>query len=277
MCPKFESYLKSKGIHHELVVPYSPEQNGVAERMNRTLLQSAQSIMVRAGVPDKFWSEAVKCAAYIRNHTPTSPIKGNNTPLEVWSEKIHISHFKVFGYIPYAHVPDTQRQKLDKKAMKLLFVSYSIQSKCYRLLDEETSRIYVRREIVFNEQDFEHGTERVSRRSPPETVEVQTNSEGILKGEEQAKPLQRTQSERIRRPLVRDVIDKCAEAAVDNIQHHAYSARQIIETQTIQEALVDDCSEEWKQAADTEHASLMQNETRELVELPSERPAIERK
>ena len=78
---EFESYLESKGIHHELAVPYSPEQNGVAERMNRTLLESARSMMVHAGLPDRFWAEAVECAAYIRNRTPMSAVKGNKTPL----------------------------------------------------------------------------------------------------------------------------------------------------------------------------------------------------
>ena len=86
----------------------------------------------------------------------------------------------------YAHVPDAQWEKLDKKAKKLRFVGYTIQSKCYILFGEETSRIYVRRNVLFKKQDFGHGTTRHSRRSPPETVEVQPTSDGLLKGEEQA-------------------------------------------------------------------------------------------
>ena len=53
------TYLKSKGIHHELTVPYSPEQNGVAERMNRTLMEMARSMMAHAGLRDRYWVEAV--------------------------------------------------------------------------------------------------------------------------------------------------------------------------------------------------------------------------
>ena len=56
---------------------------------------------------------------------------------------------KVFGCMAYAHVPDAQRQKLDKKAMKLRFAGYYIESKFSRLLDEETSRTYVSRDVVF--------------------------------------------------------------------------------------------------------------------------------
>ena len=77
----------------------------------------------------------------------------------------------------YAHVPDAQRQKLDKKVMKFRFIGYSIQSKCYRVLDEETLRIYVWRDVVFIDQDFGQGTSRVSPTDPPETVEVQPSSQ----------------------------------------------------------------------------------------------------
>ena len=80
---KFESYLESKGIHNELTVTYSPEQNVVAGRMKRTLLESAQSMMFHVALPNKLWAEATECAAYIRKHTPTCGIKGKKTPLEV--------------------------------------------------------------------------------------------------------------------------------------------------------------------------------------------------
>ena len=77
-------------------------------------------MMVHARLQDKFWAEAMERAAYIRNRTPTSAIKGNKTPLEVWSgNKPVFSHLKLFGCSVYAYVPETQRKKLDKKAMKL--------------------------------------------------------------------------------------------------------------------------------------------------------------
>ena len=88
--------------------------------MNKSLLKSARSMMDHTGLPNRFWTEAVECAAYIRNRTPTSAIKGNKTPLEGWTgKKPDVSHFKVFGCMVYAHVSDAQRQKLDKKAVKL--------------------------------------------------------------------------------------------------------------------------------------------------------------
>ena len=94
--------------------------------------------MVRTGLRDKFLAEAVECAAYIRNPTRTFATKGNKSPLDSWSgKKPDILHLNVFRCMAYTHVPDAQKKKLDKKAMKLQFGGYSVQSKCSRLLEVE--------------------------------------------------------------------------------------------------------------------------------------------
>ena len=88
--------------------------------MNRTLMESARSMMTHAGIPDKYWAEAVECATYTRNCTPTTAFKEKNTPFEVrYGKKPNISHLRVFGCMAYVHIPDSQRHKLDKKAVKL--------------------------------------------------------------------------------------------------------------------------------------------------------------
>ena len=231
---EFESYLKSKGIHHELTVPHSPEQNGVAERMNRTLMESARSMMAHAGLPERFWAEAVECAAYIRNRMPTTAIKGNKVPMEVWSgKKADVSHLKVFGCIAYAHIPDALRNKLDDKAVKFRFVGYSTQSMGYRLLDEKTSRVYTRRDVIFNEKDFGHENKRVSE--SPETVEVNPRSTVELEEESQPPDVQERRPERTRRHPIRFGIDEYADTAVpsDIPKHMVYSAYQIPEPVTM--------------------------------------------
>ena len=78
---EFKAYLKSKGICHELTVPYSPQQNGVAERMNRTLMESARSMIAHAGLSNRYWAEAVVTAAYMKNQMPSIAIK-DQTPHE---------------------------------------------------------------------------------------------------------------------------------------------------------------------------------------------------
>ncbi len=80
----FQNYLKQKGIRHEMTAPYSPEQNGMAERMNRTLQESAWSMLKLAKLPHSLWAEAVLTAAYIRNRMPMTVIKKNTTPFKHW-------------------------------------------------------------------------------------------------------------------------------------------------------------------------------------------------
>eukprot|EP00795_Rhopilema_esculentum_P015799 gene15799-biopygen5210 len=117
----FENLLKRKGIKHETSVPHSPQQNGVAERMNRTLVESAKAMMNHAGLSKTFWAEAVNTAAYIRNRVITSA--SGQTPYEKWYGKPpDVSHFRVFGCIAYAHIPGAERRKLDKKANRLRFL-----------------------------------------------------------------------------------------------------------------------------------------------------------
>ena len=81
---EFEAYLKSKGIRHQLTVPGSPEQNGVAERMNRTIVEAARSMIAHAGLPNTYWAEAVATAAYVRNRTASNAIEEHITPYERW-------------------------------------------------------------------------------------------------------------------------------------------------------------------------------------------------
>lgn len=114
-----EDYLKEKDIKHKLTVPYSPQQNGVAERMNRTLVESARSMIAHAKLPNMYWAEAISTAVYLRNRMPTTAIKETKIPYEKWcGREPNVSHLRVFGCMAYAHVPNSERRKLDKKAQK---------------------------------------------------------------------------------------------------------------------------------------------------------------
>ena len=188
---EFESYLKLKGIHHELTVPHTPEQNGVAERMNRTLMESARSMLAHAGLPHCYWAEAVSTAAYLKNRTATTAFEKVATPYERWyGRKPNISNLRVFGCMAYAHIPDSQRTKLDKKAEKMRFVGYSIQSKGYRLLDEKTRNVLVRRDVVFNETDF--GQPHPEARKESLVVEMDERPSTVVQ-EQQVTPDPRSQ------------------------------------------------------------------------------------
>ena len=101
---KFENYLKAEGVHHERTVPKTPEQNGVAERMNRTLVEMTHSMLIDSKLPHKFWAEALATAAYIRNRCPAKAIDGM-TPYEAWTgAKPTVKHLRVFGCDAFVHI-----------------------------------------------------------------------------------------------------------------------------------------------------------------------------
>ena len=80
---EFENYLRKEGIEHQYTIPKTPEQNGVSERMNRTLMEAVRSMLADSGLPQKFWAEALSTAAYLINRSPTRSLAGK-TPFEAW-------------------------------------------------------------------------------------------------------------------------------------------------------------------------------------------------
>jgi hypothetical protein len=278
----FEKYLKHQGIKHELSVARCPEQNGVAERMNRTLVESARAMLSHAGLPNIFWAEAVSTAAYLRNRIPTSAFKRKMTPYERWySRKPNLDHLKVFGCVAYAHIPDEERKKLDMKAEKLRFVGYSIQCKGYRLYDEEKRQIKIRRDVIFNESNFNLKEGSTVR---DETINIEEPI--LINNEEKQQPDDHRElpeeveeprrSNRDRRAPVKYGYDEFADSAggEHQVHHVAYRVGQVKEPKTLKEAMESDHAVEWKAAADCEFRSLMENETWELMELPAGRKPI---
>ena len=71
---EFEQFCKGEGVHHELTIPKTPEQNGVAEHMNRTLVEAVRSMLADSKLPKRFWAEALSTAVYTRNRSPTKAV-----------------------------------------------------------------------------------------------------------------------------------------------------------------------------------------------------------
>ena len=106
---KFVKYCKDSGIRHERTVRYTPQQNGVCERKNRTIMEMARCLLKRKKLSSKFWAEAVSCAVYLINRSPTRNLK-NCTPHEAWyGKKPNVHHLKVFGSVGYAHIPGNKK------------------------------------------------------------------------------------------------------------------------------------------------------------------------
>ncbi|CAD7002894.1 unnamed protein product [Ceratitis capitata] len=148
---RFDDFLKQHGIARQLTIPYSPQQNGVAERANRTLVEMARSLLVHSNMPEFLWAEAVQSACYIRNRAPTSALVGM-TPYEAWSgRKPNVKNMRTFGSVAIG-LDKTRKGKFHAKGKEYRFVGYSLVSKAYRLYDEERHQIVEKRDVLFDEQ-----------------------------------------------------------------------------------------------------------------------------
>ena len=235
---EFQTFLKSKGIRHELTIPHTPEQNGVAERMNRTLIDSARAMVVHAGLSNSYWVEAVATAAKLRNRASTFALQGDTTPYQKWFErKPDVGHLRMFGCVAYAHIPNCERQKLDTKAKKLRFVDYCKNSKGYRLFDEETGKV-LKRDVIFNETDFvlnnsEPGSEQKNKAVDVESV-LNPSEEEVHQPQDGTQRLEKPRrSLREHRPPVGFGLDEFADTA--KVDHMVYVSK-VKEPGSIEEA-----------------------------------------
>jgi transposase InsO family protein len=90
-------FLEDQGIGHEITTPDMPQHNGMAERMNQTLLNKVQALLTDTGLPESYWYNALSYAAYLHNISPTRTLN-NTTPDKAWSRnKLNISQLCVFG------------------------------------------------------------------------------------------------------------------------------------------------------------------------------------
>jgi hypothetical protein len=150
---EFANFCEMHGIQRQLTAAYSPQQNGVAERRNRTIMNMVRSMLLKGKMPKSFWPEAVKWSVHILNRCPTFAVK-NITPTEAWcGSKPMVDHFRIFGCIAYAHVPDAKRTKLDDKAVKCVFLGVSEESKAYKLYNPITRNIVISRDVQFDEEN----------------------------------------------------------------------------------------------------------------------------
>ncbi|PSR73943.1 hypothetical protein PHLCEN_2v10250 [Hermanssonia centrifuga] len=134
---RFRDYLALKGIHHEKTTAYTPQQNGVAERMNRTLVEMARAMLHDAGLPNSYCGDAILHATYILNRVPTQALKGDITPHEVYlGAKPSVANLRIFGCKVFVYIPDEKRKKLDSKSLECTFLGY-VENKsayCHRLV-----------------------------------------------------------------------------------------------------------------------------------------------
>ena len=287
---EFREYLERCGIRHETTVPKTPAQNGKAERMNRTIMESVRAMLRDGDMAKEFWAEAVRTAVYIRNRCPSSSLP-EITPMEVWTgRKPDVSHLRVFGCPAYAHVPRDERGKLSPKTKKCWMLGYGDTTKAYRLYDKDRQRILYSRDVSFNERDTRRQEEWSSQdegddaevlpgveympavdnatiRSPtPEQLPIHDNPLGAP----------RRMSERIRlRPGAASAPKKSQRTTrkPDRFGEWATLAATM-DPETPKEAMATPRARQWSEAMEREMASLRQNEVWTLTDLPEGKKTV---
>ena len=147
-------YLQEHGIEHQTLMPYSPQQNGRAERFQQTIINKAESMRHAVGLSNGFWKHAVRTAVHVYNVTPISKAEFL-TPKEMWSgSKPDISHLRIFGCVAYVHVLKGKRRKPNPKSREMIFVGYENLSKGWQFWDAKNRCIEISRDVKFDESRF---------------------------------------------------------------------------------------------------------------------------
>ncbi|KAL5568186.1 hypothetical protein UlMin_024761 [Ulmus minor] len=150
--------MHSVGVIHQTTCSYSPQQNGVAERKNRHILEITRSLLIGGHVPTHLWGEALNSAVYLINRTPSSVLNFRR-PLDALSDHCTLPPVvllapRVFGCVVYVHIHPHQRSKLDSWALKCVFVGYGMNQKGYRCYHPSSRKFYVSADVIFHEKEL---------------------------------------------------------------------------------------------------------------------------
>jgi len=244
---QMEKFFKENGIKHELSVPYNPDENGIAERFNRTEIEGARAMLYGQNMEISFWGHAATTRCYLYNRSPHRSLDFR-TPHEKWTgRKPSLQHLRVFGVPVYAHEPKVKRRKLDMKSKLGVFVGYAEGSKGYKVYDPETKRIGTYRDVVFVEDsqpvDSDHcitcGQPTVNMEITPATQPCcNKNSNEEQKETEKNKDRPRMSTRRKEVALTAKVISedpKTYKEALESSDKHHWEGAMKKELQSIEE------------------------------------------
>ncbi|GAU30667.1 hypothetical protein TSUD_31390 [Trifolium subterraneum] len=295
----FNEFCRMEGIKRQLTATYTPQQNGVSERKNRTLLNMVRSMISARKVLKEFWPEAALWATYVLNSSPTLSVK-DMTPEKAWSGvKPSVHHFKTWC-VAYAHVNDAKRKKLDSKSQKCVLLGVSEESKAYKLYDPISKKIIISRDVIFEESkgwnwnnthnESEQNNDWEYNESVDDILENGETTEDVINGlvdninQEEVAVVDNTTSEsdndlesppnqirsttRMRKPSVRlnDYVTG-REAEEDNEPHSLAIFKTDEDPMSYDEAAK---LEVWRQAMKAEIKSIKKNNTWELTSLPED-------
>jgi hypothetical protein len=148
---QIEGFLEEEGIKHEFSSPYTPQQNGVVERKNRTLLDMARTMLDEYKTPDRIWAEAINTACYLINRLYLHRILKKTSYEILTGKKPNVSYFRVFGSKCFILIKRDRNSKFVPKAVEGFLLGYDSNTRAYRVFNKSTGLVEVSCDIVFDE------------------------------------------------------------------------------------------------------------------------------
>src|SRR5271170_1847904 len=289
-------FVKSHGIEHNPTAGYSPQSNGIAERMNRTLFEMACTMLDASGAPLELWADAILSACHIRNRLPSRTLEGKS-PYEAWNgRKPTVGHIRKWGCKVYRLInKKTGRKKFQKdfKSVEGYLVGYELPGGVnYRIYHPETKAFKVSRDVLFDEEEFfntRHITGHSDKILPSTEISTEDNADHETEHEsEEVEPQNENAA-----PIVYDEIiveppppsppTECTPSATGIPQTkppNRRTRRQIAKAfkavvkgnwswpRNFREGIEAEDAEGWKAAIQKEYDSIMKNHTWDLVPRP---------
>ncbi|CAI7774903.1 unnamed protein product [Closterium sp. NIES-53] len=288
-------FLKKNGIRHQLTCPGTPQQNGIVERGNRTIGEASKTLLGAAGMPYKFWPEAVRHVITVKNRVLTHVGNKYWVPYERWlGKKPSIDILRVWGCMGLVMVPKEQRHKLEVATVWAVHLGMAPDSKGWLMWDPKSKRTLVSRDVKFVEdvmyKDWQQQQQQVQIGLRLQEIEwsaveeVQLHLED-LPGSELTRDHSGSGEQQVSGPAAEEGLEdesaraKAVQADEGEDEEIAFFffTPLLGEPATVEEALSGPQKEEWKAAMDAEFNSLIENGTWELLELPEGRRPISSK
>uniref|UniRef100_A0A2N9ELY1 CCHC-type domain-containing protein n=1 Tax=Fagus sylvatica TaxID=28930 RepID=A0A2N9ELY1_FAGSY len=274
----FLKFCEEHGIKRHFTVRKTPQQNGVAERLNRTITETARCLRLNAELPKIFWAEAVDMACYIINRSPRVALDGKVAE-EVWTgQEVDYSFMRIFGCPAYVHISGEDRSKLDPKSKKCIFLGFKKGVKGYKLWDPVAQKVVISRDVVFDEKSMTKAFKEEKSQAAESsnnigrsTVQVELDELESQSNEEPHSNDQEQDSTRSDRPK-RNKRPPVRYGFEDLVSYALLTSSE--DPSTFQEAIESSEKDKWMEAMVEENESLSKNKTWELTELPKGKKPI---
>ncbi|PKU73081.1 Retrovirus-related Pol polyprotein from transposon TNT 1-94 [Dendrobium catenatum] len=150
----FRNFLSTKGIIHQFSCPYTPQQNGLAERKHRHIIETARTLLLQAHLPTQFWIEAVLTATYLINRLPSLTTNSLSPFQHLFKKQPVYTHLKIFGCLCFPWLQHSASHKFAPKSSACVFLGYSSSHKGYRCYQLSNQKIIISRHVQFHEHVF---------------------------------------------------------------------------------------------------------------------------